>query len=1717
MTLKRQISLFTAIFVILAMICGNAGLGFLRQNADAATDGVGFLHTAESCIIALYHDISDSVMREYSLSPLGGGFYCATRDNAARFKSDSPDIVRYIEDDMCRISCVDESTVPEPAEIPYEYGMLELDAAHIFTKGDASVIIAVIDTGIDRTDAALAGASILGGYDTVTGSNVDSDATGHGTAVSSLVYNVAPECTLMPVKVSRGTSSIYTSDFIKCLRYAADNGAKIINMSFGGYNYSYAEQEAVDYCVSKGCMLIAAAGNDGMTSLADRPNYPACYDGVVGVGAVDINGEKCEFSQEKGADIYAPGGMITLKTGGETRVENGTSYSAAFVSASAALCASLCTDCRFGTDELDFLFDLAPNSAPSAARLAELSLYPAVGGVADGGEYTSAVSIYFNRGTALLDGELIDDGELVTVGGSHILTVRYGERSVTVRFRISSAGAAYTKEYADGVLSIRFDNGSAFLDGAPYVSGTPIASHGEHYFMITHKGVTRSETFVTDGGAYVFGIEDGAEYRHPFVAYISGTAYLDGNEVGGDVYISGGEHILQYGDASMSFKVTDSRVFGSLGGMKAAVNGETVALYRDGEGGVYIYGTHDLDRLLLFISTPAVTDCAFVSGMLAVATNESIVIYDTDSGEALTEMVPGDGISASAFSADSVCYVSGNILYNFVASSGISNTVCTLGDGVYNALSFDGNNAVLYDIGSDDGILTAVDISTGNIKKLYVSASQLDRRIQLCGDRFALGKHIFSLNDGSMLYDLDSGAAIAVEDGIFICEGGACDAYSGRALSVYDGKALWATFSADTVWLGFKEDAVCISDISDTLFGGYMPLCEIFVCDGNSIRFRHDCISSAVCGERLFMTFSGDRNIYMLELDGSIKQYALLPFVPNAVYSDGNALYAAFENKSILVSLGETNTVLNTPAPVKGMAFCGGKIFMLCGDTLAELAADNTVISHPLIHATAIAATGTKLLTANRRMISAIDPETAEVLYTLRTRDTVTRILVSGDFASAGGTAFDTEKGEAVKNGVGSPLCFVGNMLFTDGGVFRYSDASLTPVSSYSSSALSAALVGNNMISFYGDRAEIHGVSDILIAEPVVGVKNGGVYSIGANAEVLCGYAYLDGNAVNGSFTVTEGGGHTLLVVMSPGIVRQYTFSIVPRLSEITFADGDITIATGEECTLRTVFMPYGSEAQMLLFESSDTDVASVDIHGNVKALSSGTATVTAYTADRMLKCSCNVKVIDVAIRFTPESGISIDRRTGTAYYLPLGMTVSELVSAAGGIEGISVIGRDGTQVTDGVISTGMTAVLISDGVPQDTLVLSVVGDINGDGSSTMADRDILSEILDSEYPPTAVERYAADINMDGDITNADLLRLNGQILHRYGFYGRNLVSLETGDTSVQLTMATVGGNELHILVSCKATDMPKYITGRLLYDTDELRFIDATSPYTDIGFRSSVGRVAFIADTSGLDTPQADIMLIRLEMLSDTASVSFEDGVSVLGDVSYRIAEASVTASCSENTRISVINALRDIVFDPTVYEYNVTLPRGSICALVSLGGDMQINGAAADGRERFDVTVAYAGRRYILHCVLSDTVIPDTNSRLSSITADGCALMPRFDPQVLEYAVELPYDAQLPGISAKAESIYASVYYEASGDTVLVGCVAEDGTSTVYSVTFIRQDEPVSSEPEPSEPVSSDEVTSADAETDGEAGILRVILIAALIAVSAAVIAVTVKKRRS
>jgi serine protease len=262
----------------------------------------------------------------------------------ARVEAIEPDMVVSLDSDAVAFDDVADA---EPArgrvgvrpndplyDFQWHLAQIGVEPAWRTTRGDGTVV-AVIDTGVAYRTAPgtpfvqtpdLALTSFVPGWDFVGRDDTPDDEHGHGTHVAGTiaqstnnaygVAGVAPGASIMPLRVLDAQGRGRVADIADSIRWAADHGANVINMSLGGPLPSRVMLDAVRYARSKGVTVIAAAGNSG----SSVPSFPAGYPGVVGVSATQFDRTVTFYSNYGIAvDVAAPGGNTRVDQNNDGR------------------------------------------------------------------------------------------------------------------------------------------------------------------------------------------------------------------------------------------------------------------------------------------------------------------------------------------------------------------------------------------------------------------------------------------------------------------------------------------------------------------------------------------------------------------------------------------------------------------------------------------------------------------------------------------------------------------------------------------------------------------------------------------------------------------------------------------------------------------------------------------------------------------------------------------------------------------------------------------------------------------------------------------------------------------------------------------------------------------------------------------------------------------------------------------------------------------------------------------------------------------------------------------------------------------------------------------------------------------------------------------------------------------------------------------------------
>lgn len=254
-------------------------------------------------------------------------------------------------------AAVGGSAVGRPAaEIRWNLQRIEAERAWAITRGDPSIVVGIIDTGIDPQHPELAG-RVVAGSD-FSGGNDTTDADGHGTFVAGITAGagieapgVAPRASVMPLKVFGKNSTFSPAWVAEAIRYGVNHGARIVNLSLRLPIETQEIKEAIDDAYARGVLVVCSAGNQGGVAGEAPVQYPANHPLAFAVTSTGVDDKKAAYaSNAPWVRVAAPGGAYRAdgnidpkqaiygpQPGGRYDYLQGTSFAAPHVAGLAAL------------------------------------------------------------------------------------------------------------------------------------------------------------------------------------------------------------------------------------------------------------------------------------------------------------------------------------------------------------------------------------------------------------------------------------------------------------------------------------------------------------------------------------------------------------------------------------------------------------------------------------------------------------------------------------------------------------------------------------------------------------------------------------------------------------------------------------------------------------------------------------------------------------------------------------------------------------------------------------------------------------------------------------------------------------------------------------------------------------------------------------------------------------------------------------------------------------------------------------------------------------------------------------------------------------------------------------------------------------------------------------------------------------------------------------
>lgn len=311
------------------------------------SDSVPFGDALDDVIKTIAEEIGDVYEKIMDLPFLNAKVIYVTGKLALRIAT--LDIVKYLEVDhkLTYQPAVKRTKVETLSTEETPYGINLVGALALDDSNVGNIKVCIVDSGYDVTHPDLPTSNVNGGDDIGAGA-WNEDGLGHGTHVAGTIaaiggngqgvvgVNPSGALPLHIVRVFNDDGEWFVSDGIFALQGCVDAGANIISMSIGQtIGPSEFERTAMEQMYNDGILLVASAGNDGKSDYS----YPASYDSVISVAAIDENKDVASFSQfNDQVDLAAPGvGVLSTVPGGSYEAWDGTSMACPHVSGAAAL------------------------------------------------------------------------------------------------------------------------------------------------------------------------------------------------------------------------------------------------------------------------------------------------------------------------------------------------------------------------------------------------------------------------------------------------------------------------------------------------------------------------------------------------------------------------------------------------------------------------------------------------------------------------------------------------------------------------------------------------------------------------------------------------------------------------------------------------------------------------------------------------------------------------------------------------------------------------------------------------------------------------------------------------------------------------------------------------------------------------------------------------------------------------------------------------------------------------------------------------------------------------------------------------------------------------------------------------------------------------------------------------------------------------------------
>ncbi len=1514
------------------------------------------------------------------------------------FLEENKGIIEYAEADVVRSAL---ATVNDPVS-PSAYEAMGIYSAWDTARGSKNVIVAVLDTGVARNHEDLAGANILAGYDAISRkSGVNQDSSGHGTAVIGLIAatannglgfaGVAHGVTILPIKVSSGSTNIYSSDLVRGIRFAADAGAKVINMSIGGYSHSYAEQEAINYAKSKGCILIAAAGNGGNSEYADQLSYPASYEGVVSVGSCNDYGERSSFSQRNDrVDIAAPGENLTLpyvdsEGNSVYRTDSGTSYSCAFVSGVAALAASqIGNSGRFESEEFVSLYIDACGAERyeslgygliNAEKIAELSKLPIITGVVNGGSYSETVTVGFNRGNAVLDDESFEDGETIVANGHHILTVTDGSNKKTVKFRLDHTPLSYKFRELSSYAYFEFERGNATLNGFPYSSKEKITASGVHEFILTDGDEKVSKTVTLEYFLpTVYGIADGKTYNRPVEITTAGEGdiELNGIKITTPYTLSqSGSYTLTVksgnGGIKKDYKFTidyDEYIYHSTdyeNGIAAvdSTNGY-ICLYGDSLVGARIYDINKPEKYKFFLPVGRIYSHAFVGNRLYLFGDDGVTVLDrktaANTKDSVIATFDSPAITYYTYANGSIFGFGGTEMYIVDLDYESTYTIAELGFTCDKAFYY---NDRFYLLSNSDSILRIYNLLDNSLIRFDLGVAVKNAPVCFGAGHISVGNKLFNAENGELVFEFAGTGAVRIAGTRLYTKNRVFDFTTGKEIGSLPFAVSCIVPTKEANWI-FGVNSECASvkigagGVYD--FGGAARKDKIFSLSEQQTEYRTNLyydknkkpLLLASSQSTAYMLFADSFAIYRLNTDTKSELAPIyLKYKPQSVSCYEGFLVVSFTNAKAVYIASEDNASQGKYITLSGVcseaALIDNKLFLIVNGRLVALDINTETVTETEIPAKDIEIHQGHLYVLYNGVVSKYDATLNKAEFEIKSAEKGN--LMIGNGIALGKSLYDKASGRLTVKIGDTVLEHKGNVVVTKKGVYDLNAQQYFGSTGVSQPKFATIGKNNSVVAMGNGSISVNYCAegeDITTAPNISGIENFGAYPENTKVVYDHGVGYIDGVPHKSGQAITETGAHVFSLSLPCGRNVEIRFNIEAKLSKIEFLTDSVTVSVGERITLHVVYLPEGARSVPVTYKYDSSGIE-ISENGEVVALAVGRYKVTAQAEidGSVITAQTVITVRDDLIAFTPESGLFIDRNRLLVLGIAPGTKASELTDMLSTSKAVSITDESGMPVK-GYVGTGNTISLTdNDGNVTDLLYAVIRGDNDGDGFITAYDLYVQERVLKG-YQYSAPFVASADTNGNGILADNDYRTLKKMLFGRIEAEMGTPESGLFGSCSIQTLSSVRKGDIIEAAVCINGAKYTRGVYGHIDY-SDGLEFLggDAVGWESECFNRDGVIRFyAFDEAGKSCDTPFKVLLTLRFKVTAESGeSISLNaDGITVSYEnrcemLSCKGVTVEVSPKVYSEFSVAIPNA-NDFEFDLAKHDYEITVPFGSALA---------------------------------------------------------------------------------------------------------------------------------------------------------------------------------------